>query len=225
MNKRARTRLIAVTAIIVIVVVAIAASLGGANTAVYTTVKDAKADTSLYGERVQVGGRVVAGSWDATKLPMEFNIVDENDEGDTGESIHVTYDGAIPSAFGDGVTAIVTGVLHDGDSITADQMITKCPSKYESAEGAMTPKSLLEIKDAMVGQERATKVVGAVVDGSIKAVDAPVRFEMHSEGVSLKVVWEGALPDGMTDGSAIVVTGHLNADETFTATDVAIQKL
>lgn len=225
MNKRARTRLIAVTAIIVIVVVAIAASLGGANTAVFTTVTDAKADAELVGERVQIGGRVVAGSWDATKLPMEFSIVDENDEGDTGPSIRVTYDGAIPSAFGDGVTAIVTGVLHDADTMSADKMITKCPSKYESAEGAMTPKSLLDIKESMVGLEQPTKVVGAVVQGSIKGADAPVRFEIHSEGVSLPIVWDGALPDGMTDGSAVVVTGHLQADDTFTATDVANQKL
>ncbi|HHX47347.1 MAG TPA: cytochrome c maturation protein CcmE, partial [Brevibacterium sp.] len=184
-----------------------------------------KADTALVGERVQVGGRVVAGSFDPKQLPMEFSIVDENDEGDTGPSIRVTYDGAIPSAFGDGVTAIVTGTLHDDSTMSADQMITKCPSKYESADGAMTPKSLLDIKDSMVGQEQATKVVGAVTAGTIKGVDEKVRFEIHSEGVSLPIVWDGALPEGMTDDSPVVVTGHLNADGTFTAVDVANQEL
>ena len=46
---------------------------------------------------------------------------------------------------------------------------------------------------------------------------------MNSQGSSLNVSYKDALPEGMEDGSAVVVSGALDADgETFVATDVAL---
>ena len=39
--------------------------------------------------------------------------------------------GALPATFGAGVVAICTGTV-DGKTLEASEMVTKCPSKYES---------------------------------------------------------------------------------------------
>lgn len=223
MNKRARMRLIGVTAIIVIVIGVILASMGSDGMSAYTTVAKAVSDPELAGQRVQIGGQVIAGSYDPTKLPMEFDIRDENDPDDSGDFLHVIYEGGVPSTFGDGVVAIVTGDLDANGTIAADEMITKCPSKYESAEGAMTPKSLRASGDSMIG--KTTKLAGAVAAGSIKAVGAGDRFVIHAEGEEMPIVFAGVLPEGMKDDSSVVITGALNKDGKFEATDVAIEEV
>ena len=94
MNKRAKTRLIGVTAIILLAVVALLASgMFGGNTAYYRTVPEIASDKELVGERIKVGGVVVAGSWDQKQNPMSFVIRDEGDAMETGPELQVVYSG------------------------------------------------------------------------------------------------------------------------------------
>ncbi|HET6352526.1 MAG TPA: cytochrome c maturation protein CcmE [Coriobacteriia bacterium] len=223
MNKRARTRLIGVTAIILIVVAAIFLAGGNKTAAYYKTVAEISKETDLVGERVKVGGAVVAASWDKKSNPMTFTIRDEKDEAGTGPTVKVVYQGAVPSTFGDGVVAIVTGDLGSDGTIAADEMITKCPSKYQSAEGAMP---VADVKDGVAIEK--VSLAGFVKAGTIAPPGGDARFVIaetaDGSGVSVTVKYEGALPSGMTDGSSVVLTGKLNADKTFDATDVAISK-
>lgn len=223
MNKRARTRLIGVTAIILIAVAAIFLTSGNNSAAYYKTVKEAASDSELVGERVKVGGAVVTGSWDKKSNPMTFEIRDEKDQDGTGPSVKVVYQGAVPSTFGDGVVAIVTGELGSDRIIQADEMITKCPSKYESATGAMP------VKDVQPGQKAdKLKLTGFIAPGSVVAPGGDKRFVIAANpdgsGTTIDVVWDGALPDGMKDGSSVVLTGKLVGDGTFEATEVALTK-
>lgn len=223
MNKRARTRLIGVTAIILIAVAAIFLAGGNKTAAYYKTVEEAAADDALVGERVKVGGAVVPGSWDRKSNPMSFTIRDENDTSGTGATVRVVYNGSVPSTFGDGVVAIVTGDIDQSRTISADEMITKCPSKYESAEGAMPVEDLIGKGDSMVG--KTVRASGVIKAGSIVPPGGESRFSVTSEGsggVEIPVAYEGALPDGMTDGSEVVVTGALEDDGVFVATSVAL---
>lgn len=226
MNKRARTRLIGVTAIILLAVMALVASGAfGGNTAYSRTVEDVSADKSLVGERVKVTGTVVSGSWDQNQNPMKFTIRDETDTKESGPTLQVVFNGAVPSTFGDGVIAIVTGELDDKGNITSSDMITKCPSKYESAKGAMPIGDLLGKGESMVGT--TVKVAGFVKDGTIVPPGGESRFFATSEsggGDEIAVVWEGALPEGMVDGSKVVLTGAIEKDGRFVATDVALEK-
>ncbi len=226
MNKRARNRLIGVTAIVLLAIVAIFASIGGrGGTAYYKSVKEIASDTALQGERVKVGGAVVAGSWDKKSNPMRFTIRDEKDTAGTGATVKVVYNGAVPSTFGDGVTAIVTGKLAANGSIDADEMITKCPSKYESATGALPVADLLGKGEDMVG--KTVKTTGYVKAGSIVAPGGAARFFVTSTptgGKEVAVVYEGALPSGMTDGSQVVMTGAIEADGNFVATNVSLEQ-
>lgn len=226
MNKRARTRLIGVTAIILLAVVAVVASGAfNGNTAYSRTVEDVTGDNSLVGERVKVSGTVVSGSWDQNQNPMKFTIRDEADSAESGPTLKVVFNGAVPSTFGDGVVAIVTGELDKDGTITSSDMITKCPSKYESAKGSLPVADLLGKGENMVG--KTTKVSGVVKNGTIVAPGSDVRFVVATAatgGDEVEVAWQGALPAGMVDGSKVVLTGALEEDGKFVATDVALDE-
>lgn len=226
MNKRARTRLIGVTAIILLAVAAVVASGAfGGSTAYSRTVQDVSEDKSLVGERVKVSGTVVSGSWDQKQNPMTFIIRDEEDKTESGPTLKVVFNGAVPSTFGDGVVAIVTGELDDKGTVKSSDMITKCPSKYESSKGAMPIGDLVGKGDEMVGT--TVKVAGFVKNGSIVPPGGEARFIATSEtsgGEEVMVVWEGALPAGMVDGSKVVLTGAIEDDGRFVATEVALDQ-
>lgn len=226
MNKRARNRLIGVTAIVLLVIVAIFASLSSrGGTAYYKTVDEVASDSALAGERVKVGGAVVSGSWDKKSNPMRFVIKGEKDTTDSGPTVKVVYYGSVPSTFGDGVTAIVTGKLSSDNTIEADEMITKCPSKYESATGALPVSDLVGKGESMVGTP--VKATGYVKTGTIVAPGGAERFVVMNEkdaGDEVSVTYEGALPSGMTDGSKVILTGSLQEDGTFLATDVSLEQ-
>jgi len=225
-NKRAKNRLIGVTAIVLLIIVAIFASIGSrGGTAYFKTVEEVAGDASLTDERVKVGGAVVTGSWDRKSNPMTFTIKDEADTDDSGPTVKVVYNGSVPATFGDGVTAIVTGKLSADGTIEADEMITKCPSKYESAVGAMPVGDLVGKGDSMVGT--TVKATGYVKAGTIVAPGGAERFVLTNDatgGAEVSVVFEGALPSGMTDGSKLVLTGAIEADGKFVATDVSLEQ-
>lgn len=223
MNKRAQVRLIGVTAIILIAVAAILFGTAQKEGARQLGVGEIAADTSLVGERVKVGGSVVPGSWDKKSNPMRFEIREEGEK--SGPTLKVVYSGQVPSTFGDDVAAIITGTLKEGGLIEATDMITKCPSKYESATGAETVEQLLKNASKVAG--KPIRVTGYVVTGSIKAPGSGERFRIADKaagGSSVGVVYEGALPDGMADGSSVVLGGSLGTDGVFSATSVAISK-
>ncbi len=219
MNKRARNRLIGVTAIIILAAIAVVASTGSSDGAYYRPVGEVVSDATLLGERVSVGGSVVAGSWDKKSNPMRFSIREEGT--DDGAVIAVVYNGGVPSTFGDGVVAIVKGELIDDSGtlyIDSSDMITKCPSKYETATGSVT------VDKALSQPEGSTfPVSGFVVAGSIQPPGGEVRFALADEaGTSeIEVLWEGALPAGMDDGSQVVASGSLESGQ-FIASDVAL---
>jgi len=204
-NKRARNRLIGVTAIVVIAAIAIVASTGSSEGAYYRTVEEVVSDPSLVGERVSVGGEVVAGSWDRKSNPMRFDIREEG--ADDGAVISVVYHGGVPSTFGDGVVAIVKGELTADGIIDSNDMITKCPSKYETATGSLTVAQALEQPEGST-----FPVNGYVVADTIVPPGGEERFvisETADGGAEISVVWEGALPAGMDDGSQVVINGSV----------------
>lgn len=224
MNKRARNRLIGVTAIILIALAAIiysVTSMGGASKS--TDVATAATDSTLVGKYVQVAGNVVTGSWDKKTNPMVFSIADEKATGPNPATIKVVYNGTVPTTFGDGTPSIVTGKLGADKTITASTLITKCPSKYQSASGALPVADLLAEKAKVV--DKTTKVTGYVVKGSVKPAGSPVRIVISNDatgGATLDIKYDAGLPQGVTDGAKLVVTGDLGADGVYTAGDIAL---
>lgn len=86
---------------------------------------------AVYTQGVRVSGKIEDGSidWDPVALELHFVLIDGK------ESVPVHYKGVVPDAFKYGVEVIVEGKFVDGKVFEATELLTKCPSKYESEEG------------------------------------------------------------------------------------------
>lgn len=220
MNAKMKKRMIAVSGVIVIVLILVLAFVGG-NTAATTMSIAEAAENPQAGQKVQVSGNVVQDSFSTSNDVFTFKIYDP--EGDPATQLEVRYDGAASSTFGNDVTAICTGKINDAGVLECSELVTKCPSKYENADSALTVEQLLGYGESVYGN--VVKVAGSVGAGSLKAAGQGDRFILvdAETGDSMPVVFEGALSDGIADGSAVVLTGSLGADGKFAATDVALE--
>ena len=220
MNAKMKKRMIAVSGVIVIVLILVLAFVGG-NTAATTMSIAEAAENPQAGQKVQVSGNVVQDSFSTSNDVLTFKIDDP--EGDPATQLEVRYDGAASSTFGNDVTAICTGKINDAGVLECSELVTKCPSKYENADSALTVEQLLGYGESVYGN--VVKVAGSVGAGSLKAAGQGDRFILvdAETGDSMPVVFEGALSDGIADGSAVVLTGSLGADGKFAATDVALE--
>lgn len=220
MNAKMKKRMIAVSGVIVIVLILVLAFVGG-NTAATTMSIAEAAENPQAGQKVQVSGNVVQDSFSTSNDVLTFKIYDPED--DPATQLEVRYDGAASSTFGNDVTAICTGKINDAGVLECSELVTKCPSKYENADSALTVEQLLGYGESVYGN--VVKVAGSVGAGSLKAAGQGDRFILvdAETGDSMPVVFEGALSDGIADGSAVVLTGSLGADGKFAATDVALE--
>ena len=220
MNAKMKKRMIAVSGVIVIVLILVLAFVGG-NTAATTMSIAEAAENPQAGPKVQVSGNVVQDSFSTSNDVLTFKIYDP--EGDPATQLEVRYDGAASSTFGNDVTAICTGKINDAGVLECSELVTKCPSKYENADSALTVEQLLGYGESVYGN--VVKVAGSVGAGSLKAAGQGDRFILvdAETGDSMPVVFEGALSDGIADGSAVVLTGSLGDDGKFAATDVALE--
>jgi cytochrome c-type biogenesis protein CcmE len=126
-NKKSRTRLLVATSVIVIVFVIGVVVLVQREGAYYRQVSEVRAG-QYDGKNVKVGGRVVDGTISRDADGVRFAIQDLTGRPDT---VGVTYGGQMPTTFGDGVDVVVVGEYSAAGTITADQLQTKCPSKYK----------------------------------------------------------------------------------------------
>ena len=128
MNKKARTRLLIATGVIVAVFVIGVVFLVQRQGAYYRQVSDLT--TGQYdGKNVKVGGKVLDGTIKRDAAGVHFTIEDLTGKSDT---VQVIYSGQMPNTFDAGVDVVVIGeYAADGTLITADQLQTKCPSKYK----------------------------------------------------------------------------------------------
>jgi cytochrome c-type biogenesis protein CcmE len=221
MNSVMKRKLIIATLAIVVVIILVLAVVGGGGFARTATVADA-ASGNVGDGKIQVSGEVVSNSFRTESGILYFSLYDSS-SGDTSKILNVQYSGAVSSTFGNGVTAICTGKMNASGTLIASEMVTKCPSKYESAEGAMTVGDLLSQTSQMVGKQ--TEVAGYIKAGTLQPAGFSERFVLYSQGAEVSVKFDGALPDGIVEESSIVVNGSLNSDGTFTATNVAQEKI
>jgi cytochrome c-type biogenesis protein CcmE len=128
LNKKSRTRLLIATGVIVAVFVIGVVFLVQKQGAYYRQVSDLT--TGQYdGKNVKVGGRVLDGTIKRDDSGVHFTIEDLTGKTDT---VQVSYAGQMPNTFDAGVDVVVIGkYASSGSLITADQLQTKCPSKYK----------------------------------------------------------------------------------------------
>ena len=221
MNTRTKRRMIVVTGIIVIVAVVVLAVVGGSSAA--KTVSVAEARTIGPDTKIQVTGNVVDNSFEIGQNKLTFDIYDPTADPTGASLLHVRYDGGVSATFGNEVTAICTGKKDASGTLVCSELVTKCPSKYESAEGSLSISDLIAYGDTVI--DKPVKMHGTVKAGTISSVEAAERFIMHDAetGQELRVIFQDALSDKIADGSEVVLTGSLAADGSFVATVVALE--
>ena len=221
MNAKMKRRLAAVTGIIVIVLVAVLAVVGGNTAAKTMSVAEA---AGLQGDgKIKVEGNVVENSFAIEGNTLTFSIYDAQADPSASVVLPVSYDGGVSATFGNDVTAICTGKKGADGVLVCSELVTKCPSKYESGVDALSIADLLAYGEKVL--DKPVKVVGAIKEGTLSGVDAAERFVLvDGEGGSeLRVKFAGALSDDAGEGARVVLTGSLGADGAFTATDAALE--
>jgi cytochrome c-type biogenesis protein CcmE len=84
------------------------------------------------GSSYEMTGRVVPGSVRHEGEGLRFRVADRDD---SSESIPVTYSGAVPDPFRGGREIVLTGTVEEGVFVgERDTLVTKCPSKFSSAD-------------------------------------------------------------------------------------------
>jgi cytochrome c-type biogenesis protein CcmE len=138
-NKKSRTRLLIATGVIVVVFVIGVVFLVQKQGAYYRQVSDLTSG-QYDGKNVKVGGKVMDGTINRDASGVHFTIQDLTGKPDT---VKVTYSGQMPNTFNSGVDVVVVGkYASSGGVISADQLQTKCPSKYKGQTStAPTPAS------------------------------------------------------------------------------------
>lgn len=83
----------------------------------------------LVGETVRVRGDVEAGSIEGKDghIGQTFRISSE------GESMTIVSNGALPDSFEEDSEVVAEGVLDEHFVLEADEVLVKCPSRYEGA--------------------------------------------------------------------------------------------
>lgn len=212
--------MVVVTGIIVIVLVVILAMVGGSSSAKSVTIADVSGGQYV-DQKIQVSGNVVENSFKTEDNVLIFDILDPN--GDPSQTVRVSYEGGVAATFGNDVTAICTGKMGSDGVLRASELVTKCPSKYENATDALGVAQLIGYGESVI--DKPVKISGTVKNGTLAAAGQGDRFMIvDADGsTELAVVFSDALSDEVADGSSLVLTGSLNEDGKFHATDVALE--
>ncbi len=100
------------------------------NAVYYMTVDELKhCATCAAQQSVRVAGVVQKGSIVRNEQTQQVNFVITAN----GQSLPVTYTGVVPDIFGPGITVVVEGHYTGQGPFHAQTLLTKCPSKFQSA--------------------------------------------------------------------------------------------
>lgn len=91
--------------------------------------------TAAPGQTYSMTGKVVPGSIVHQGATLLFRVRDRSGTA----SVPVSYQGVVPDPFRDGREIVIQGQMRSGTFVgQRDSLVTKCPSKYQSAPGGKT---------------------------------------------------------------------------------------
>ena len=108
----------------------------------YLTVSEFMQQADPAGGDYKINGTVSMGSIERMTTGMDVRFVIT----DGSRSLPVAYHGVIPDTFVDDAAVVVEGRLQDG-TFVAHNLLAKCPSKYEAADGEAAPELEASVRD------------------------------------------------------------------------------
>lgn len=130
-KNRTSTRFFAAGGVLVLAVAFLIYNGMQGTSAFYMTVDELQASPTVAdGKQIKVGGDVVAGSIQRGGIGDEirFEITDGV------STMTVLYHDAPPDIFADHAEVIATGTVQADGTFVATELLTKCPSRFETAE-------------------------------------------------------------------------------------------
>jgi len=103
----------------------------GSSMQYFVTVSELRASPAdLGGKTIRVGGHVQAGSIERDGFggTLRFTMTDG------ASTLPVTYGGTVPDIFSDQVEVVAEGTIGPDGSMTASNLLTKCPSRFTTAD-------------------------------------------------------------------------------------------
>ena len=111
----------------------------------YVTVSEFVENGATKGDNFRINGKVLPGSIErlAGGAKVRFIMTESSTD------LPVEFEGIIPDTFVDNADVVVHGAMEANGTFKADQLLAKCPSKYEAAD---------EAGEAMPHEEKSTGV-------------------------------------------------------------------
>ncbi|NMP15842.1 MULTISPECIES: cytochrome c maturation protein CcmE [unclassified Thalassotalea] len=138
MNPRRKKRLTIISSILAGVAIVAGLSLYALSTNIdlfftpseIVNGKDDTGEKPVVGQRIRVGGLVVAGTVnrDSESLKVQFKLID------TGPMITVKYDGILPDLFREGQGIVAQGTLIEPTVLEASEVLAKHDEEYMPKE-------------------------------------------------------------------------------------------
>ena len=127
------------------------------TTVQYVSLETAAASTRVVQVMGQIDFDVVEYNEESERL--EFSIYDAEAEQPTGATrLDVVYYGVVPGNFDQATSVVLKGMSDSTGMFVADQMLVKCPSKYQGEDGDEYQD--MKKHDEAVDGEEATKSNG-----------------------------------------------------------------
>jgi cytochrome c-type biogenesis protein CcmE len=125
-SRRQRRIWYAVGGVLIVAFLAFGATSFKNNLTPYVSIEEAMKRQA----KVQVKGALVPDSSEYVEASeqLRFGLVDEN-----GKTMPVLYNGVKPGNFEEATEIVAVGSYHDG-AFHADQLLVKCPSKYQGLD-------------------------------------------------------------------------------------------
>ena len=121
-------------AVIIVVFLVWGATAFMSTTVQYVSIAEATTSTRT----VQVMGKVDfdAVNYDIEGSCLKFDVFDAEAESPEGaERMSVVYYGVVPGNFDKATSVVLKGKPNDEGAFVADQILVKCPSKYQGEDG------------------------------------------------------------------------------------------
>ena len=101
----------------------------GASAEYYLTIRELRACTTCSARSVRVAGTVAPNTIvkDASAHTIRFTV------SDGAQTMPVVYGGTVPDIFQPGIQVVVEGKLGSNGVFQAQNLLAKCPSKFQSA--------------------------------------------------------------------------------------------
>jgi len=132
-----RTRFLVLSAVIVLALGYMIYAAFPGNALYFLTVSEFNSNSEVQdGRLLRVSGKLVAGTFgrEDNSIDSRFQITD-SEETPTGETLQASYTGVLPDLFFNPYSEIILEGSFGGDQVfQVDNILVKCPSKYQDIE-------------------------------------------------------------------------------------------